>query len=622
LVIARVETQDNLFAQAGERASPIARRFAVVVIEAALKTALTNQDYFARLTPFILDAVKRETQATHQAVAALRADVRSLIERFGESPLGRRARREIVGNRAFVVLARRINQEIDDPDQALTELTNMVELILQQKSDAERGTNLDGAVDAVLRRIADKASQGQFNLAAKEAESAFTDWESREADRRDAERETGLRLIQANIDQNVLRGDADAVADWTERRCALQQDGWIADADGLMDVGNEWFERGCQSGISFNFEVAAAFARRALPRCRNSQQRAMAQSHLGSALWSSGEQTGGHRHFQEAVAAYQAALEETAYEQDARARAATRNGLANALMSLATREGRLDRLEEAVEIYRAVLADKTCTEPRMRAQVQSNLGVALLSIGEQEGGTARLKEAVAVFRALLEEQTRDLDSLGWADTQSNLGATLQVLGEREPGTMWLSEAVAVHRAVLEERDRGLMPLRWAATQHNLGNALRTLGERETGTTRIEEAVKAYREALKEYTRDRHPISWACTMRGLGTVLRSLGEREGEPARLEEAVAAHRLALEVLTREGLPTEWAITMLDLACTNVTAAELTREVEALEEASKLTQEAREVFLNSGHEPMLQRANNLLTEIGRIRANLKGTG
>ena len=134
--------------------------------------------------------------------------------------------------------------------------------------------------------------------------------------------------------------------------------------------------------------------------------------------------------------------------------ATTQNNLGNALMELGRRENGTARFEQAVAAYRAALeARPRNSAPIAWAHSEYNLGNTLAALGERESGTARLEEAVATYRAALEDLTRDRVPLDWATTQNNLGNALTTLGERESGTARLEEAVAAYRAALKERTR-------------------------------------------------------------------------------------------------------------------------------------------------------------------------
>ena len=683
MVIGEVAARDDLFSETRERAEPLARRFALVAIEAAFDQALTDRDYFADLLPFVLEGIKRDTGATHAAMAQvgddvahiratadrMAADVQRLVATYEATPAGRQAREIIGDSRPFVVLARRINQEVDDPDQALAELTEMVELMLRQQAEAERGTNLGNIVDLALREIAEKSRRGEFDAAATDAALAFSAWEERVSDRRRAEQQAGMRLIEANIEQNMLRRDANAVAGWVEQQVAVETGVEQADVAILMRAIGEWHRRGEQKGLKLDLEVAVAIARRAHSVCRNSNELGAALVCLGNALETLGDRDGGTARLEEAIVTFRAALEEMARERVPLDWAMTQNNLGNALARLGARERGTAHLEEAVVAYRAALEEKARERvPLAWATTQNNLGNALRILGERENGTARLEEAVVVFRAALEEWTHERVPLDWAMTQNNLGSALATLGERESGTARLEEAVLAFRAALEERTRERVPLDWAMTQNNLATALATLGERESGTARLGEAVLAFRAALEEQAPDRVPLDWAMTQNNLGTVLAKLGERERSTARLEEAVGAYRAALQEWTRERVPLDWAMaqnnlgtalamlggreigtTRLEEAVMAFRAAleERTRERVPLDWATTTlnlslavariadrlgqaadqkviasAQKARAMASEAGHEPLTDWADYVLRKLERIEQNGSGMG
>ena len=224
-------------------------------------------------------------------------------------------------------------------------------------------------------------------------------------------------------------------------------------------------------------------------------------------------------------------------------RASLHLALGNALQTLGERESGPDSLEQAVAAYEAALQVYARERvPLDWATAQSNLGAALAVLGERESGPDRLGQAVAAYEAALQVYTRERVPLAWAATQNNLGSALQILGKRESGTARLEQAVAAYEAALREHTRERVPLDWATTQNNLGNVLRTLGERESGTARLEQAVAAYEAALQERTRARVPLAWAMTQNNLGNALAVLGEREGGSDSLKRAVTAYEAAL--------------------------------------------------------------------------------
>jgi len=352
--------------------------------------------------------------------------------------------------RVIIGLAHRLKPDVLDFEQAITELERAVEVALDVIARGERGTNDDAFVNAVLARVAEKTRIGDLDGGASTIDQGLAELDRREAEQRDAVRQSRIALLEAGVDQDTLRRDAAAVAWRVERLVTLDhptnRPAWLPAFRVRQDA---FLVDGTEKGINFSLAVAIELARRMTATARDVDER-------GDAL----------------------------------------NLLGNALMRLGGRESGTARLDEAVVAYRAALEERTRERvPLDWATTQNNLGNALMRLGERESGTARLDEAVAAYRAALEERTRERVPLDWATTQNNLGNALVRLGERESGTARLDEAVAAYRAALEERTCESVPLDWATTQNNLGIALMTLGERESGTARLEEAVAAFDACL-------------------------------------------------------------------------------------------------------------------------------
>jgi tetratricopeptide (TPR) repeat protein len=390
-------------------------------------------------------------------------------------------------------------------ERSVKELENAVAVALETIARGKRGTNEDEFVNAVLKRIAEQTKAGEFDRATKEVDAALAELDRREIDQRDALRRSRIALLEAGIEQDILRRDAAAVARRVERIATTENPDDPARRFTTLRRRQDAFDvEGRDKGFNFSLEVAIEIARRTVDYAANAGQR-------GAVL----------------------------------------NDLAISLARLGERESGTGRLEEAVAVFRNALRE--CTRERAPlawAATQNNLGDALRTLGERESGTTRLLEAIAAFREALRERSREREPLQWAVTQNNLGNALARLGEREDGTARLEEAVAVYREALRERTRERVPLEWAMTQSNLGVALQTLGEREKATARLEEAVTAYRDALRERTRERVPLEWALTQANLGNALQALGERESGITWLEKSVVAYRAAIEIFRQSSV------------------------------------------------------------------------
>jgi tetratricopeptide (TPR) repeat protein len=540
------------------------------------KPADHTNDIYVLVRDFITRPIERPKPLSDEVVDKLLV----ALDARGVTALAEGAR---VERRTILELAKRLKpHEVLDFDQAVVELSAAVEIAVEVSEKGARGSNLGDLVDTVLAGIAAKTRTGDIEGAAREADQGFAEWERAEAGRRETSVRSGIALLEAGLEQDILRRDASAAAQRVKRIVALEHPDDASRFQAMRERQDTFFARGRDKGVNFDLLIAIEIARLVLCSAQDSLQRGMAVNDLGNALRMLGKRESGTARLEEAVAAFRDALKEYTRERVPLDWAMTQNNLGNALWRLGHRESRTARLEEAVAAFRDALKERTRERvPLDWAMTQSNLGGALAMLGERETGTARLEEAVAAFRDALKEYTRERVPLYWAGTQSNLGSALAMLGGRESGTARLEEAVAAFRDALKENTRERVPLDWAMTQSNLGTALRMLGERESGTARLEEAVAAFRDALEECTRERVPLDWARTQSNLGAALRMLGERESGTARLEEAVAAFRDALKEYTRKRVPLGWAATQNNLGTALGTLGERESGTARLEEA-----------------------------------------
>ncbi len=556
LVVAKAGAGDEMF-----RKDTFGERLLRCLVQRAYEEAKRDRDFAAMIGIPVQQVLLERTDALLAGQAEL---PNAIVSRLVAALDMRRAESGGLEWETIIKIARRLRpDEMLDFDQAVIELEKAVDVALDVIARGERGTNYDAFVDLVLAKVAEKTRLADFDGGAQAVDEALIDLDRREAEQRDIFRRSRVALLEAGVDQDILRRDASAVARRIEGIVTVEHpDDRPAWSPAFRERFDHFYEEGGSKGVNFSLAVAIGLARRMAVSAHDSHERGVAGNLLGLALWRLGERESGTARLEEAVAAHRAVLAEWTRDRVPLYWAGTQNNLGNELATLGERESRTARLEDAVAAYHAALEERTRDRvPLDWAMTQTNLGTALRALGERESDTARLEDAVAAYRAALAEYTRDRTPLDWATTQNNLGNALQTLGARESGTTRLEEAVAAYRAALGERTQERAPLDWAQTKNNLGNALLRLGERESGTARLGEAVVAYGAALQEWTRERVPLQWAATQNNLGTVLREFGERESGTARLEEAVAAYRAALEESTRERVPLQWAMTQDNL-------------------------------------------------------------
>ncbi|MBB3898391.1 tetratricopeptide repeat protein [Roseococcus suduntuyensis] len=493
--------------------------YAIAFLRASLKDkpGARNAFFVAGLSA-LKGAVRRIEEAqTEEAERARGADANThtkldelphaitaqLMAALRQSGVLSSAAAEGLAERTVLALAQRLNPATAaNLEQAVREVEHAVEIALTTIRRGERpASNEDAFVDAVLAEVARRTRSGKLDDAAQAVDDGLAELEIRAAEQRDAMRRARATLLEAGINQDLLRRDAEAVAKRVEALVALDQPVRAAWAPALRTRWDAFHKEGRDKGLNLSLEIAIAMARRMLATAATADERGVANNLFGIALHTLGARESGTARVEEAVATYRAALEEYRRER----------------------------------------------VPLDWALTQNNLGMALHTLGTREIGTVRLEQAVAANRAALEERTRERGPLEWAQTQNNLGNALKALGDRESGTARLEDAVAAYRAALEERTRERGPLDWALTQNNLGAALEALGARESSTTRLEDAMATYHAVLEEWTRDRVPFPWALTMENLAIVEATWGNQTKDPARWRAALQHVEAALEEYRR---------------------------------------------------------------------------
>jgi len=485
-----------------------------------------------------------------------------LIDAAEQSGQSHRLQAEAITEHAIIQLAQRIAGETDDLGAAWTELQNAMDIAVRVQQEGRVPSNHGDFVDEVLKRATELAADGAYASASQ----AITDALAQEDAAHQARK---LRLLTKGAEIAMLDGDAKTAALRLVQAMDLDAGGQ-APFDALRALQDTYYVKGRDKGTLLDLIISIEIARITQTRASTTDERGIALNDLAVALQTLGQRESGTQRLEQAVAAYQAALEEQ------------------------TR----DRV------------------PLDWAMTQMNLGNALQTLGQRESGTERLEQAVAAYQAALEEWTRDRVPLDWARTQMNLGSALQTLGERESGTERLEQAVAAYQAALEERTRDRVPLQWAMTQMNLGNALRALGERESGTERLEQAVAAYQAALEERTRDRVPLDWAMTQMNLGAALKTLGQRESGTQRLEQAVAAYQAALEEVTRDRVPLQWAMVQGNFCNLELAFFDKSGDPTHLDRAQEFLNAAHDEFTNAQASHYLSMVEQQQNSIDQRRA------
>ena len=602
------------FSKTEEYAKAIETLFQKEVIAFVRKSALDQQriiDGIAELDEKV-DANTELTREVHAMVSHLSAELANTAKQAG------------IQEQALINLAKRVTDDVSDSGQALVELESAVERLIRLQNRKGSAANMDTLIDEVIREMAALSARGKNDEASLEADRAMEAWHERQ----EREKAAALALLDAALETDLLRRDAEKAAQRIVEKCQIEFKDQQSIFDQVLGLQNEWFAEGQRLPTQIEMQVAHQLAILMIDLAPSAEDRAGAQMNRAVALRNLGERAGGEdglAFLQEAVSAYDLCLEVRTRETMPADWATVQMNRANALLSLGQRAGGEDGLkfmQEAVSAYDLCLEVWTReTMPADWATVQMNRANALLSLGQRAGGEdglAFMQEAVSAYDLCLEVRTRETMPADWATVQMNRAIALRNLGQRaggEDGLAFLQEAVSAYDLCLEVWTRETMPADWATVQMNRANALSSLGQRaggEDGLAFLQEALSAYDLCLEVWTRETMPAGWATVQMNRANALLSLGQRAGSEeglAFLQEAVSAYDLCLEVWTRETMPADWAYAMENKANALGTLGENIGGMEGiahLENALEHYDLALEVFDEPGMEYYAEKARN----------------
>jgi tetratricopeptide (TPR) repeat protein len=242
----------------------------------------------------------------------------------------------------------------------VVELRNAVGIAQDVIAEGERGSNQEAFVEDVLKRLAETTKRGDFDGGAKAVDDALAELDRREEEHCAASRRSRETLLEAGVEQDLLRRDPAAVARRIEAIAAMETTGGNpAWSQRYRDRWSTFFAEGKDKGVNLSREVAIEMARRVVASARNAGQRGTALVWLGIALFRLGERESGTARLEKAVAAYREALQENTRDRVPLEWATTQMGLRLALFGLGEREGGTARLDEAVAAYREALRKLT-----------------------------------------------------------------------------------------------------------------------------------------------------------------------------------------------------------------------------------------------------------------------
>ena len=220
--------------------------------------------------------------------------------------------------------------------------------------------------------------------------------------------------------------------------------------------------------------------------------------------------------------------------------ALTQNNLGTVLQTLGERESGTARLEQAVAAYQAALQEHTQDRvPLQWAMTQNNLGYVLLVLGGRENGTTRLEQAVTAYQAALQEYTQDRVPLDWARTRYYYIATLSLLADRQQTPEGYEKAASNASNFMALDLEPTFGDGWKSTQAELGNVacwnFALAIEKSRQSSNFSRGKENCQIALSIYEADKSTSSFVATSHSFGYLYLVSGEVGKDITMLKNAV---------------------------------------------------------------------------------------
>ena len=347
---------------------------------------------------------------------------------------------------------------------------------------------------------------------------------------------------------------------------------------------------------------------------------------------------GGAEAMQQAITAYELALDFVSRRDNPSQWSKTSNNLANSYLLRGERVLETAEVEKAIALYRDILSVDGAVF-KEQATTFSNLGIALNTLAERRNDAALYGEAEQAFGAALDKRDKAADPFGWAldmlnaanldvaladrngdprrykkaedkllaalavldprtnriewaQAKNNLAIVLRVQGANARDVSRVRGALKVYEEILPAFDRKTFPIDWGNTIGNIGIAHTNIGALEGNVAEFEIAVGYFEQSFTEITRQRSPVFWAKLQNSYGMVQQVIGMMKQDQSRMDKAAAAFRAALVVRARDINAEQWAESQQLLASTLSAIASNKADAKLADEAIAAYRAAREVF------------------------------
>ena len=443
-----------------------------------------------------------------------------------------------------------IPQDPQSLEIALTTQASRIKIILDERKalsvDDPKIRRLVAAADLAIGEGAIKAARGFLEQAKQEVE-----------DSRDS-----IEKVEAEI---------------TAKR--------IANAEVLMKSAET-------AEIDFDFEGAATDYAAAFDWAKEADRTLAAKykTRQADALQTIFRYRGGNVVMQQAITAYEQALDFVSRRDSPLQWSKTVNNLANSYLLQGERVLETAEVERAIALYRDALSVDGAVA-KEQATTFSNLGIALNTLAARRNDAGLYAEAEQAFGAALAKRDRTTDSFGWALDTLNAANLDIALADRNGDVGRYKQAEAKLIAALAILDPRTNRIEWAQAKNNLAITLRVQGANARDVSKVLEALKVYEEILPAFDRKTFPIDWGNTTGNIGIAHNNLGAMEGDLAEFEIAAGLFEQAFTGVTRERSPVFWAKLQNNYGMTQQIIGMMKQDQQSLERAAAAFRSALEV-------------------------------
>lgn len=216
----------------------------------------SNESFRSIWTAEKLAGIDQQVARFGAQLDRIEQNVQALVEAFAE------AHQTTEGERRLVVqIARIVNREVDDFQQAINEIEGQMRRVADAIARGEAPTNEGDLLHLVRQQIANDLKAENIEGPSRRVDAALSELERRRADRDEAEKRETIALLEEGVSADLLRRDAAAAAGRIAKQIELQSDHGPERATAFNDAVQHWHIQGGDLGIDLDLEVAIEIAK-------------------------------------------------------------------------------------------------------------------------------------------------------------------------------------------------------------------------------------------------------------------------------------------------------------------------------------------------------------------------